>query len=167
MSRLVLVVRMNYGHGQSVNIILIRHFHKFLKNCDIWYRTASTIPHRRRWGIGHPSKLLRRWNFYENEIWNKENYDWIGYRANISPQDYLNLLNKRYLEMSGIIYQVFETDEILSTDQLPLLLKSMAVKRARKSKSKSFFSPLNWLLKLVIYIVTKLYPMIKNSYATY
>ena len=41
--------------------------------------------------------------------------------------------------MSGIERQIFEIDEILSTDQLPLLLKSMAVKRARKSKSKSLF----------------------------
>ena len=41
--------------------------------------------------------------------------------------------------MSGIKRQIFEIDEILSTDQLPLLLKSMAVKRARKSKSKSIF----------------------------
>ena len=64
---------------------------------------------------------------------------WIWCK-HMTPRLFEYLLSKCYLEMSGIERQIFEIDEILSTDQLPLLLKSMAVKRARKSKSKSWCS---------------------------
>ena len=50
--------------GQNFNIILNLFFSQ-IKNCDIWCQSASTIPHHRHWGSGHPSKLLRRWNFME------------------------------------------------------------------------------------------------------
>ena len=71
MSRLVLLVRMNYGHGQSVNIILNQHFHKFSKNKERIFDIELNQPYL----IADAGAADIPANYYEGEIFLKMSYE--------------------------------------------------------------------------------------------